>query len=150
MKRSLFFLILLASLSTIAGVLLSKISWIGKVGIRFLYHEYKFLRVWWQGAGLVFCVLLLLFIVQGVLYRVLRPVAQIIAQIVCIAAAIAGFMVTYDDFRHNIAHRWLGERFHLGAYLFWLGWVLVSLFYITAKRRIRDINKTDALTQQTL
>jgi hypothetical protein len=47
--------------------------------------------------------------------------------------ALIGLYFTYQDFRHNTAHRWLGERFHLGGYLFWIGWMAISVFYLIKK-----------------
>jgi hypothetical protein len=28
----------------------------------------------------------------------------------------------------------LGERFHIGAYFFWIDWIIISLFYLTQKK----------------
>ena len=54
---------LLAILSTVSGYLLSKASLVGRIGINLFYKEYKFLKVWWQGALVVFIVLLILLFV---------------------------------------------------------------------------------------
>lgn len=43
---------------------------------------------------------------------------------------LVGLYFTYNDFRTDLSHRLLGERFHLGAYLFWLGAILVAVFYL--------------------
>ncbi len=43
---------------------------------------------------------------------------------------LVGLYFTYQDFRTDLSHRLLGERFHLGAYLFWLGAILVAIFYL--------------------
>ena len=43
---------------------------------------------------------------------------------------LAGLYFTYQDFRTDLSHRLLGERFHLGAYLFWLGAIMIAIFYL--------------------
>jgi hypothetical protein len=135
MKRTSFLLFILLILSAISGYLLSKASLIGRAGISFFYKEYQFLKVWWQGALVVFGVLLLLVFIQGAVQRkTARGTANFI-HVLCILLALAGLYFTYNDFRHDLSHRLLGERFHLGAYLFWLGWIIVSMFYL-AQRKI--------------
>ncbi len=137
MKRTSFLLFLLAALSAISGYLLSKASLVGKVGISMFYKEYQFLKVWWQGALVVFGVLLLLFLLQGAIQKkAARGTANFI-HIVCILLALVGLYFTYNDFRHDLSHRLLGERFHLGAYLFWVGWMMVSLFFLAQKKPVR-------------
>jgi len=113
---------------------MSKASFIGRMGINFFYKEYKFLKVWWQGALVVFCVWVLLLLIQGMVQKRNTRKRAIIIHIVCVLAAIVGLYFTYNDFRHSFNHRLLGERFHLGAYLFWIGWIIISLFYLVQKR----------------
>ncbi|HEX2535143.1 MAG TPA: cytochrome d ubiquinol oxidase subunit II [Chitinophagaceae bacterium] len=134
MNRGLF-IGLLAVLSGISGYLLSKASGIGRLGINLFYKEYRFLKVWWQGGAVVFGTLLLLFFLQGWAARRLAPGKARLVHLLCILAALAGLYFTYNDFRHTLSHRLLGERFHLGAYLFWAGWILVSLFYLALRPR---------------
>jgi len=55
--------------------------------------------------------------------------------IATIVLAAAGLFFTWYDFRHTITHRLLGERFHIGAYLFWIGWMIISLFYLTQQKK---------------
>jgi hypothetical protein len=140
MKRTSFLLFLLAVLSAISGYLLSKASLVGKVGISMFYKEYQFLKVWWQGALAVFGVLFLLFLIQGAIQRkAARGTANLI-HIVCILLALAGLYFTYNDFRHDLSHKLLGERFHLGAYLFWVGWMMVCLFFLAQKKQVRRLS----------
>jgi hypothetical protein len=111
MKRTSFLLFLLAALSAISGYLLSKASLVGKVGISMFYKEYQFLKVWWQGALVVFGVLFLLFLLQAAIQKkAARGTANFI-HIVCILLALVGLYFTYNDFRHDLSHRLLGERF---------------------------------------
>lgn len=135
MKRTTF-IFFLALLSGISGYLMSKASLVGRMGINLFYKEYKFLKVWWQGALVVFGVLLLLTILQGFVQNKLALRKAKMIHIAAILAALAGLYFTYNDFRHTTTHRLLGERFHLGGYLFWLGWIMISLFYLTQKKVI--------------
>ncbi len=130
MKRTAPFLLLLTGLSVLAGYLLSKASLVGKTGIHFFYKEYKFLNSWYKGAALVLAVWLLLFWAHHWLRQKLSAPKTKIAFFGSIAVALIGFYLTYSDFRNDLSHRLLGERFHLGAYLFWIGWVLIALFHL--------------------
>lgn len=135
MKRKSFLVSLLLVLSVIAGYLLSKASLVGRAGISLFYTQYKFLKVWWQAGLVLFAVWMLLFLLQGWAQRKLSARVSQLVQAGCLLAALVGFYFTYQDFRHNTAHRWLGERFHLGGYLFWIGWIIISAFYLTEKRK---------------
>lgn len=132
MKRKSLTILLLLLLAALAGYLLSKASLIGRAGISLFYQQYKFLKVWWQGGSLIFALWMLLFFLQGRAARKFSPAVSQRVHIGAIILALAGLYFTFQDFRHNIAHRWLGERFHLGGYLFWLGWILISIAYLTA------------------
>jgi hypothetical protein len=133
MKRKLSLVIFLLILSGIAGYLLSKASLVGRVGISLFYTQYKFLKVWWQGGLLIFIVWMMLFFLQKMLQRKKSSSTARLIQIGFIVIALLGLYFTYQDFRHNTSHRWLGERFHLGGYLFWVGWIIISVFYLTEK-----------------
>jgi hypothetical protein len=141
MRRSFFLFFLLAILSVVSGYLLSKASLVGKAGISLFYREYQFLKVWWQGALVVFGVLLLLFLIQRAIQSKAARGTSNLVHVICILLALAGLYFTYNDFRHDLSHRLLGERFHLGAYLFWAGWVIVSLFLLSQKKPTRRLSR---------
>ncbi|HYK57752.1 MAG TPA: cytochrome d ubiquinol oxidase subunit II [Flavisolibacter sp.] len=133
MRRTASFVFILAALSAVSGFLLSKASLTGRVGISLFYKEYKFLKTWWQGALVVFAVLLLVLWLLGLAERNFPKRKAVLFYITTILLALAGLFFTYHDFTHTTTHRLLGERFHTGAYLFWLDWILISLFYLTKK-----------------
>lgn len=133
--RTAPFLFLLAALSVLSGYLLSKINLIGRTGIALFYSEYRFFKYWWKGALAVFGALLFLFLLQGFLQRKLFHRHAALLHITALVIAVIGLYFTYADFRDDLSHRVIGERFHLGFYLFWIGWMLVSLFYLFQKRR---------------
>lgn len=125
---------LLAFLSALSGWLMSKPSLVGRVGIELFYKEYKFLRTWWQGSLVVFATLLLLLLLQGWAQVKLPARRSRLIHVLMILLALAGLYFTFYDFHHTATHRWLKERFHIGAYLFWGGWIIISVFYLLQKK----------------
>lgn len=141
MRRNIFFVLYLAVLSVISGWLMSRMSWIGRVGVNLMHKEYKFLKIWYEGGGVVFIVLLLFFVMQ---YLAQRKLPHIVAQGVhglCLTVATIGLWATYSNFRTDLSHNLLRERFHLGAYLFWIGWISICMFMFTTPKRMRPIIK---------
>ncbi len=134
MKRKSFFVLFLLALAALAGYVFSKASLIGRLGITLFYRQYKFLKVWWQGGLLIFVVWMTLFFLQGFAQKKMSPTNSKAIHILAVIASLAGLYFTYQDFRHTTSHRWLGERFHLGGYLFWIGWITISVFYLTEKK----------------
>jgi hypothetical protein len=136
-QRNLFLLIpVLLLLAALSGFLLSKPSMVGRIGINLFYKQYRFLHVWWHGALLVFVVWMIFLFVQGFAQKKLKTNQAIIVHCCMIFLALIGLYFTYRDFRDTTTHRWLKERFHIGAYLFWSGWILVSVFYLLQKKQI--------------
>ncbi len=135
MKKTILFLLLLAGLSALSGFLMSEMSWIGRVGINLMHKEYKFLKVWWQGAAVVYGVLLVLFGIQSVLHRAANIWVARLLHVVFLAGAVGGLYITNADFSDDFSHNLLKQRFHMGAYLFWGGWMLISLFFLAKKQK---------------
>jgi hypothetical protein len=136
MRRHIPFLIYLAVLSALSGWLMSRMSWIGRVGVNLFHKEYKFLKIWYKGGAAVLAILLLLFVLQYVAQRRLPRGTARAVQVVALLVGIAGLLLTYSDFRTDFSHNILKERFHLGAYLFWVGWISISLYLYAAARLI--------------
>jgi hypothetical protein len=67
--------------------------------------------------------------------RKASPARATFIQIGAVLAALLGLYFTYQDFRHTASHRWLGERFHLGGYLFWVGWIIISIYHLMDRPR---------------
>lgn len=141
MKGKLYLPALLLILSLISGVLLSKASLVGRTGINLFYKEYKFLRLWWQGSLVVFITLMLVYGIHTLLAKnVNRGVAHK-AHLISVVVALAGLFFTYQDFRNTLTHRLLGERFHLGAYLFWLGWIIIAVYFLVVNRKLNEVKE---------
>lgn len=143
MKREKILIISLAFFSLLTGYLLSAISFVGRAGISLFYTQYQFLKTWWKGALLVFFVWILLFFIQSYLFQRVSKKSSNIIQTVLMMIAIAGLYFSYSDFRNTLSHRWLGERFHLGAYLFWLGWIAITIFVSLQKRPMAKISQNE-------
>lgn len=135
MKRTILFLLLLAGLSAVSGFLMSNMSWIGRVGINLMHKEYKFLKVWWQGGAVVYSALLILFFIHWILQKSLPFVVAKIVHVLLFGVAVYGLYFTYSDFSDDFTHRLLRDVFHVGAYLFWAGWMLISIFFISERRK---------------
>jgi len=120
---------ILVPLAIIIGWTLSKASLVGKVGIHLLHREYAFLNSWWKGALLVWVVWLILEIIQYQIWKRNRRNINLALQAIFIFLAALGLYYTYLDFR-TFSHGLLGDRFHIGGYLFWIGWCIISIFFI--------------------
>ena len=144
MKRNILFILLLAMLSAISGFLMSNMSWIGRIGINLMHKEYKFLKVWWQGGLVVFGALMVLFALHAILEKALPFILAKIMHVVLFFAAVGGLYYTYTDFSDDVSHRWLRDVFHVGAYLFWAGWMMTCVFFLTSKKK----NDPDKLVEQ--
>lgn len=135
MKRSFSFILYLLALSVLAGYMLSKVSLLGRAGISIFYKEYKFLKVWWQGGSVVFVLLLVLYGIQSIIYTRANKLIARGAQVTALFLAFTGLILSYNDFRDDLSHRWLGERFHIGVYCFWVGWLSISIFLLVQKKK---------------
>jgi hypothetical protein len=128
-KRIISLNAILVSLAVIIGWTLSKATIIGKVGIHFLHREYMFLNSWWKGALLIWGVWVVLEIIQYRVWKRYRRNINLAIQTSFIFLAVLGLYFTYLDFR-TLSHGLLGDRFHIGGYLFWIGWCIISIFFI--------------------
>ena len=135
MKKTALLVFILGCLSVTSGWLLSKASLVGRAGISLFYKEYRFLKTWWKGALAVFVVWMIVLIVQTIVEKKLKKGTASLIHVVFILLALLGLYFTYSDFQHTTSHRWLKEKFHIGAYLFWLGWIIVSVFCMVQKRK---------------
>lgn len=135
MKRTASLFIVLLILSSLSGYLLSKASLVGRVGISIFYKPYAFLKVWWQAGLLVLLVWTIVFFLLRWAHQKLSFSKARWVSICALVLALVGIYFTYQDFRNNLSHRWLGERFHIGGYLFWMGWILVCSFYLTDSKK---------------
>ena len=147
MKKTALFIFFLALISCASGHLLSKASWLGKVGMTFFYQEYNFMKIWWQGAIAIFLVFMILFLLHTLIQKKLPFVAARLLHTIILFLVGAGAYLTYDDFTNNFSHKVLGHRFHYGFYLFWIGWGLICFFFIFKKKRTITITTNSDKTE---
>lgn len=148
MKRYPGLMLFIAALSVMSGYLLSKASFVGRAGMSLFYREYNFLKTWWKGGLLVFISLMLVYLLHGLIQKKYEAGKARSLYIMAGIFGIVGLYFTYNDFRHTLSHRLLGERFHLGAYLFWIGWIVISCFYLL--RPVKNPNQKEVSVPQTL
>lgn len=142
MKRILILITLLLPISVVSGYLMSKVSWIGRIGMSLFYKEYNFLKVWWQGAAFVFMVYLVLMTLHYIVYRKTHVILGRLIHFLGICAAMGGVYLSYDDFQNDFSHHLLRSRFHTGVYVFWGGWVLIALFFLLSKKMKKQATKS--------
>jgi hypothetical protein len=145
-KRTSVLVVFLAALAILSGYLMSKASFIGRLGMTYVYKEYRFFKTWWKGALAVFVVWMILLIIQAIVEKKLSKATATFIHVIFILLALVGLYFTYSDFQHTTSHRWLKEKFHIGAYLFWLGWIIISAFCIVQKRK--DILTKKSITAE--
>ena len=87
---------------------------------------------------LVFIVWMLLLGLQTFFEKKVKRATSTMIQWALLIVAIVGLYMSYADFRNSLSHRWLGERFHLGVYLFWLGWIAITIFMLLKKERVTE------------
>jgi hypothetical protein len=146
MKRNyllLFFILIFLSL--LSGNLTAGVSLVGKIGISFFYKQFSFFQSWWQSS--LVCLALML-VVGAILYFIDRSTNGLkrkIVLIACFLIFLAGLYFTFSDFRTDLAHRWLGERFHVGVYLYWIGFGIISLFFALTEKKKIMANDTETI-----
>ncbi len=147
MKRVIPFLLFLSGIACASGYLMSKLTGIGKIGITLMHREYQFLKIWWEGAIAVFLGLSVLFLLNSLFYKIFPYILAKFLDLVLLATAIYSLYVTYTDFHLDVSHRLLGERFHLGTYLFFVGWILICFFFLfksKPQKALKDLGKKAA------
>lgn len=133
-KRIVKFNIALVPLSIAVGLSFSKATLVGKVGIHILHKELTFINSWWKGALFVWGVWILLEVIQFQIWRKYTRKTNMLIQGALIVLAFMGLLYTYLDFR-TFTHSLLGERFHLGGYLFWIVWIIICFFFINLQNK---------------
>jgi len=144
MKKRIPVFLLLIFISVVCGYLFHKISWVGRLGINLAYKEYTIFKSWGQSSLAVFGVYVVLFMIHYFISKDKGRTRVAFINIVSMLIAIAGLYYTYNDFRTDFSHRVAGERFHLGFYLFWAGWIIINLHFIMYKPAAKVSDKKAA------
>ncbi|WP_257668019.1 hypothetical protein [Parapedobacter tibetensis] len=124
-----------ALLSAISGMLMSQMSFIGKIGISVMYREYGIFKIWWKTALLLFAIQLALIFVLWLIKRLLGRRLSLVTFLLFLLFGLTGAYFTYLDFT-TTSHRLMKMDFHSGGYLFWGTWCLACVYFlITPIRR---------------
>ncbi|MCD2423153.1 cytochrome d ubiquinol oxidase subunit II [Niabella pedocola] len=137
MKRNYYILsacFLLTAL--LSGILTSGISLVGRVGVNTFYRNYRFFKIWWQAALVCFLLLALVALLLYSIDKKFNGSKRLIFLTGFLFVFLGGLYISYADFRNSLSHRWLGERFHLGIYLYWLGSCITDLFFLLTPRTV--------------
>lgn len=152
MKKTAPIIAITAILSLISGILLSRMSFVARTAISVFhkhYRYYTFMKTWWKGALVFFGILLILLFLQLWVKKNSTPLKGLIFQVLCLLLAMAGLYFTYLDFRHTLSHRWAGENLHLGFYLFWINWIVISIYVLFTGKTAKAPGNKAASAQQT-
>lgn len=123
-----------ALLSTISGVLLSQMSFVGKVGISVVYREYGIFKIWWKAALLLFAVQLALLLILWLIKKLLPRRLALAVFLLFLLFGLVGAYFTYLDFT-TTTHRVMKTSFHTGVYLFWGTWALACIYFMVVPRK---------------
>ncbi len=126
----------------ISGVLISEMSFIGRMGIRFFFTEYTVLRSWWKTALLLFVVQLVLILFLLFIRKVTNRRITVITALTLFLFGISGVYLTYLDFS-GTAHRLMKASFHSGVYLFWVAWLCNCLYFLFLSRQATPLPPAD-------
>lgn len=127
-------------LSTISALLLAQMSWIGKLGISLFNKSYTFLKSPLESGAYIFTSQLFIILILHIVYRTLdKKIRQWICFIIFLLAFIGLGYTTYD-FNEEFSHRILKTKFHFGAYLIWIGYMLTAIYYFLLPRRKQDVD----------
>jgi hypothetical protein len=145
MKKEFTLIAFLVALSAGSGYMMSRMSWLGRVGIKLIHKEYTFLKVWWQGGAAVLGGLLVVMILLAIFHKIFPRVLSGLLSLVFLAAGVLGTYVTYNDFQEDWTHKKLNQNFHIGVYMFWAGWAVVCIFYLVKPKRkvVLSLKDTD-------
>ena len=140
MKNKIIHLLILAFSSLLSGIMISKMSFIGKVGITIIYNEYTILKSWWKTALLLFAIQAIIFVVLSVWkMKTTKRLKQLLLPFIFLSIGIIGLIYTYYDFTET-SHRLLKKTFHFGFYIFWLTWFGNCIFFMSKqKKKLEEI-----------
>lgn len=147
MKKILNLILVQGIISLISGILLSKMSLVGKIGISVVYTEYTILKTWWKAALLVFVIQLILIAVLYVTKRFLLYKTFVIVNLIIVILGLLGLFFTYIDFT-TTSHKYMNSKFHTGGYLVWLGWFINCIYFFIFSVKPKPLETTNTNLNQ--
>lgn len=136
MKHISKIILLQAVLAVISSFLISKMSWIGRIGVTWFMPQYGIFKSWWKTALVLFLVQMIVLGIQYLVKQKANHKNALINTIVFFIIGIIGLYFTYNDFQSTFTHKLMKEKFHLGFYIFWLGWVISCLYFLFSPKKL--------------
>jgi len=149
MKKILNLILIQGIISLISGILFSKMSLVGKIGITVVYREYSILKTWWKAALLVFLIQLIIIAILYLSKRFLIFKTFIIINLITVIIGILGLFFTYIDFT-STSHKYMNSNFHNAGYLVWAGWFINCLYFFIFSVKPKPIENTTSDLNQGL
>lgn len=125
-------------ISLISGILLSKMSLVGKIGVSTVYTEYGFMKHWYKGFAAVLIAQLLLIAILWIVKRTTTYKNFSLVNLVFVIIGLIGLLYTFYDFT-STSHKYMNSQFHAGGYLFWAGWFISCVFFFFARVKPKTI-----------
>lgn len=145
MKNKWIILLLLQVIvSLISGILLSKMSIIGRIGVSTVYTEYGFLKHWYKGFAAVLLAQIILIAMLWLVKRFTTYKNFSIVNLVFIILGLLGLLYTYYDFT-STTHKYMNDQFHWGGYLFWMGWFITCFYFFFARVKPKPITESSII-----
>lgn len=139
MKNKWVILILIQVIvSLVSGILLSKMSLIGRIGVSTVYSEYGFMKQWYKGFAAVLVIQLLLMAILWMVKRTASYKNFSIVNLVFIIIGLVGLLYTFYDFT-STSHKYMNNQFHWGGYLVWIGWFITCFFFFFARVKPKPV-----------
>lgn len=127
-------------LSAVAAYLISKMSFIGKIGIGLFYKEYAILKSPVETGIVIFTIEMAIVLLLFLVYKIApKKITNIFATIVMLLTII-GLGFTIYDFTYEFSHKILKTKFHVGFYLVWIGMMVSSLVFLLKPKHYK-LNK---------
>lgn len=138
MKNKIILILVQALLSTISGIMIANMSFVGKVGIGLFYTQYHLFKIWWQTALLLFSIQVVLVLLLSLIQAYSKIfIAKTIALVVLLLSGWGGYL-TYKDFT-TTSHRYMSSSFHFGFYIFWTSVAATAVYFLVTKKKIRSL-----------
>ena len=135
MKKALYLAIFQLVLSAVSAYLLSKMSFVGRLGINLFHKEYKILKSPVETFFLVFAIEILAIIILQTVYTLFNKKITNLTAVLMLLIGIAGLGFTVYDFTYEFSHKLLKTKFHIGFYLIWIGIIITSIYYLILPKR---------------
>lgn len=126
--------------SVISSILISNMSFIGRIGVSTMYRQYLIFKTWWKTALLLFVIQLILIVILYAVRKLNFKLGRMLA-LLFLFVGIVGTYFTYIDFT-TTNHKMMKISFHSGFYLFWISW-FITCFYFLFMRTLRQMKKDE-------